>query len=214
MKSADPIRIGVVDDHAVIAWGIAAQLSRHGDLELAAQAETVDALLKSGNEMDVVLLDLRLGDDSTPSRNIRKLHNAKAKVLVYSSGDYLSLVRDAARAGVEGFVRKSESLDVLIDAIRATMKGEVVTSLEWATAIETDTQLPPALLSDRERDVLSRYAVGETAETVAAALSLSPHTILDHIKRIRAKYAQLGRPAPTKSHLLQRAIEDGVVDSN
>ena len=211
--ASQPWRLGIVDDHSVVALGITAALRVREDLDVLGQSATVDGLLAAARRFDLVLLDLRLADDSTPTSNIERLHSVGAKVLVYSSGDSLTLVREAAQAGAVGFVRKSETLDVLVSAVRHALAGEVVASFEWANAIETDPRLPESILTSREREVLGRYASGETAETVAAALSISPHTVLDHIKRIRVRYAGQGRPAPTKSHLLQRAIEDGLVEN-
>ncbi|MBN9194679.1 MAG: helix-turn-helix domain-containing protein, partial [Microbacterium sp.] len=65
--------------------------------------------------------------------------------------------------------------------------------------------------SERETEVLRLYAGGQTADLVAAALFISRDTVNDHIRRIRAKYAAAGRPAPTKVDLFKRAVEDGLV---
>ncbi|HMQ65504.1 MAG TPA: helix-turn-helix domain-containing protein, partial [Arachnia sp.] len=66
-------------------------------------------------------------------------------------------------------------------------------------------------ITAREAEVLALYAVGETAERVAAQLFISRETVLSHLQRIRAKYASVDRPARSKVELYQRAIEDGIL---
>jgi len=123
------------------------------------------------------------------------------------------LVRSPARAGAIGMVRKSELPATIVEAVRAVLRGEVVASADWAAALDFDTDFVTARLSDREAEVLSLYAAGETAARVAARLFISRQTVLDHIRRIRTKYAAVGRPAPTKLDLYLRAVEDGIVST-
>lgn len=74
-----------------------------------------------------------------------------------------------------------------------------------------DDQVVAVQITPRERQVLGRYAAGETADHVARELGISRETVLDHIRRIRAKYARIDRPAHTKIDLYRRAVEDGVL---
>lgn len=69
-----------------------------------------------------------------------------------------------------------------------------------------------AALTRRESEVLALYASGETAERVAEELFVSQATVIDHIRRIRAKYAAVDRAAPTKVDLFRRAVEDGLIE--
>jgi DNA-binding CsgD family transcriptional regulator len=67
-------------------------------------------------------------------------------------------------------------------------------------------------LSPRQREVLVAYATGsDLLPTVARRLGMDPETLKTHLRRIRAKYAAAGRPAPTRRDLYVRAVEDGVV---
>nr|WP_084247661.1 helix-turn-helix transcriptional regulator [Gordonia hydrophobica] len=68
--------------------------------------------------------------------------------------------------------------------------------------------LAPAL-SRREIEVLLAWMAAESKEDAATRLFISQSTVSTHISRIRAKYAAVGRPAPTKAHLLARALQDG-----
>jgi len=206
-------RVGVVDDHPSVILGVGSILNAQDGMFVAAWGATVPELLAQETRFDVVLLDLVLADGSTPSSNIRALEPTGAPVLAYTSGDQPSLVREAARAGAIGMVRKSELPATIVEAVRAVLRGEVVASADWAAALDFDTDFVTARLSDREAEVLSLYAAGETAARVAARLFISRQTVLDHIRRIRTKYAAVGRPAPTKLDLYLRAVEDGIVST-
>ncbi len=202
-------RIGVVDDHAAVNLGVAALLAGLDDLVLVGAAPTVDVLLEAAPALDLVVLDLSLGDASTPAANVARLVEAGARVLAYTSGAEARLVRECARAGVVGVIRKSAAPEVLVAAIRAALRGEVVATADWAAAIDADVH--SAGLTVRERQVLELYASGEKADRVARVLGISRETVLDHVRRIRVKYAAVDRAAPTKVDLYRRAVEDGMI---
>jgi DNA-binding NarL/FixJ family response regulator len=202
-------RIGLVEDHESVAMGLRAILADESDLDLVAVAATVDELLAQTRVLDLVVLDLRLGDGSSPRANVEKLHASGMQVLVYTSAENPFLVRSAARAGVLGVVRKSEPAAAIVSAIRRAAGGGQVVTTDWAAAIDGDPQLPDVGLSPRQREVLALYASGEKAGRVARLAGLSEQTVNDYLVRIRNKYADAGRPAPTKTDLYKRALEDG-----
>ncbi len=203
-------RVGIVDDHPAVVLGVARIVDAHPDMYVAASGSTVAEMLTHDRRLDVVLLDLVLADGTTPTQNIRALDRI-APVLAYTSGERPRLVREAGRAGVIGMIRKSELPDAIVDAIRTVVRGEVVATADWAAALDSDASFVAAELSDREAEVLALYASGETAERVGEQLFISRETVLDHIRRIRAKYAAVDRPAQTKIDLYRRAVEDGIV---
>lgn len=181
------------------------------DFAVSGAAATVAELLTAGEAYDLVLLDLALGDGSRPGENVRALRARGIPVLVYTVGDEPSLIREAAAAGAMGMVHKTETPRNLIAAIRAVLSGEVGATADWAAALDTDEDFVAAGLTAREAQVLGLYASGETAERVAQELFISRETVLDHLRRIRAKYAAIDRPAPNKLDLYHRAVEDGIV---
>ncbi|WP_236581196.1 LuxR C-terminal-related transcriptional regulator, partial [Rhodococcus sp. T7] len=85
----------------------------------------------------------------------------------------------------------------------------VVATTDWAAAIDGDPNLLDVDLSPRQREVLALYASGEKAARVASLTGLAQETVNDYLGRIRQKYAEAGRPAPTKTDLYKRALEDG-----
>lgn len=207
-----PRRIGVVEDHESVAIGLAAMLAPEPDLDLVLTAGTVAELLVAARDLpqlDLVVLDLRLADGSTPEDNVRALRDRGIEVLIFTGADNAFLVRSAARAGVLGVVRKSEDVQTVVAAVRRAGSGEQVVTTDWAAAIDGDPQLSDVGLSPRQEEVLTLYASGEKASRVARLTGLSEQTVNDYLGRIRQKYADAGRPAPTKTDLYKRAVEDG-----
>lgn len=202
------LRVGVVEDHESVIEGIKSFLADQFDLEFVAGAGTVAALVAAtGAELDLVVLDLRLGDGSSPAENIAAIAELGIGVLVYTSGDEPYLVRQAAAGGALGVVRKTATKSVVCAAIRRAANGEAVPSADWASALDSDpgfVDLPPRL-----REVLELYAAGGSGAHVARVTGVGIDTVNEYVDRIRRKYREVHRPAPTKTDLYKRAVEDG-----
>lgn len=204
--------IALVEDHALIALGFRDLVSAADDLRLVGMVETVAELDGLSESVDLVVLDLRLADGSLPADNVRAVHERGAHVLVYTGAEDRRLIQSAARSGALGLIRKSADAATLLNAIRTAAHGREVFGVDWAAAIDSDAQLPDAKLSSREQEILSLYASGETATSVADITTLSRETVADYVSRIRRKYAQVGRPATTRIDLYKRALEDGLLE--
>lgn len=202
-------RIALVDDHEIVAVALEATLAGLPQFEYAGIAPTVDDLLERFADIDLVVLDLRLADGSSPVRNVERITEAGAKVLAYTSGENPYLVRAVAKTDVLGILRKSEPVAVLADALHAAAAGTPVVTTEWAAAIDSDPALVSVRLSAQEQKVLTLFANGNKARAVASEAGIAPGTVEDYVRRIRAKYTRAGRPAHTKIDLYKRAIEDG-----
>jgi DNA-binding NarL/FixJ family response regulator len=204
------LQVGLVDDHEVIGAAVRAALRGSTELELVAVAPTVDALLENRHRrLDLVVLDLRLADGSSPVNNVDRLTKAGCHVIAYTSGENPYLLRAVARTPVLGIIRKSEPLEALTRALVRAAHGQPVVTSDWARAVETDPLLADAKLSRQEQRMLALFADGNTAQSVAEEAGIAVSTIEDYVRRIRAKYAKAGRPATTKVDLYKRAIEDG-----
>jgi DNA-binding NarL/FixJ family response regulator len=208
-SSVGPRRIGLVEDHESVVMGVRAMLADQPDLDLCVSAANVAELLHSSLNLDLVVLDLRLADGSSPTMNVGQLRDAGFPVLIFTGAENPYMIRLAARAGVLGVVRKSETSADVIAAIRAAANNEQVVTTDWAAALDGDPHLSDVGLSPRQRQVLALYASGEKTLRVAHLTGLSPQTVTDYLGRIRAKYAAAGRSAPTKTDLYKRAVEDG-----
>jgi len=206
------VRVAVVDDHESVRLGLKAAFIGEGyDFLLA--AATVDEFVAglSGRECDVVILDLSLGDGSTVTDNVKRVQAIGAAVLVHSIADRVASVREALAAGAAGIIPKSSATKAVLDAAAVVARGEVLNNLEWATAIDADREFSKAQLGRREREILHLYASGLPLKLAAEQLGIGYSTAREYLDRIRIKYVEVGRPAPTKVDLLRRAVEDGIL---
>ncbi|MBH0008434.1 response regulator transcription factor [Salinibacterium sp. SWN1162] len=215
MSEHDPpprtYRIGHVDDHETVQLGFASLLSHSPDIILHSSAASVRDLESVASELDLVVLDVRLSDGTTVDENVAWLRERGLNVLVFTAADNATEVRAASRAGVLGIVRKSESRDVIVDAVREAALGNPVVTTDWAAALDSDPELAAAGLSPKEQEVLAHYASGDKSVAVAHRAGLSASTVAEYVRRIRHKYAMAGRPAATKVDLYKRAVEDGIL---
>lgn len=205
-------RVILIDDHEVIALALREALADETDLDFAGVAPTVDEALALCGESDddgVAVLDLRLSDGSSPVRNVDRLVAGGFAVVAYTSGESPYLLRLAAQTPILALVRKSEPLARLIEALREAGGGRATMSTEWAAAIDSDPGLDAAALSEQEQHVLRLFAAGLKSQAVASGLGIAPSTVDDYVRRIRTKYARIGRDAGTKIDLYKRAVEDG-----
>ncbi|BDZ48214.1 DNA-binding response regulator [Frondihabitans sucicola] len=208
------LRVALVEDHEIVAVGFAELLREYPDIRVVAVTPTVRELDLTATPVDLVVLDLRLGDGSSATDNIRSLLDAEVDVLILTAAEDPHAIRAAAKAGALGIVRKSQPVEELVEAIRDAASGATVAGLDWAAAIDGDAGLADAGLSAREREILALYASGEKAQSVAYLTNLSKSTVANYVSRIRAKYANAGRPAHTKVDLHRRAAEDGLINED
>ncbi|GAB6856963.1 response regulator [Microbacterium xylanilyticum] len=209
--------VALIDDHESVRLGLAAALER-ADFDVvfsgAGVAEYLDARGRAlPAPADVVLLDLTLGDGTTVTENVTRLVADGSSVVIHSVADRPVSVREALVAGAAGVISKSSPLDDVIAAVRTVARGEALNNVEWANAVDGDTAFADAQLSTREREVLRLYATGLPLKVVAERLGVAYSTAKENITRIRVKYVEVGRPAPTKVDLLRRAMEDGIVET-
>ncbi|MET1053635.1 MAG: response regulator transcription factor [Mycetocola sp.] len=207
-----PVRVGIADDHESVRLGLAAACETTG-FEVVFEAATVRELVDgiAGRPVDVIVLDLSLGDGSLVTDNVHLARGTGASVLVHSIADRVALVREALAAGAAGVIPKSSPTTTVMAAVASVARGDVLNNLEWASAIDADGDFSRAQLGRRERDVLHLYASGLPMKDVASQLGIAPSTVKEYLDRIRGKYVEIGRPAPTKVDLLRRAVEDGIL---
>lgn len=209
-------RVALIDDHESVRLGLEAACARDGSQTVVFSGSTVGSYLDwrsstSAAPADVVVLDLTLGDGTTVTENVSSLVADGASVVIHSVADRPAAVREALVAGAAGVVSKSSALDDVLDAIRTVAQGDPLNNVEWASAVDGDREFADAQLSTREREVLRLYATGLPLKAVAERLGVAYSTAKENITRIRVKYVDVGRPAPTKVDLLRRAMEDGIV---
>ncbi|BDV30015.1 response regulator transcription factor [Microbacterium terricola] len=209
-------RVALIDDHESVRLGLTAACLRAGSAEVVFSGSSVGEYLdwrvfSKSPPADVVVLDLTLGDGTTVTENVHNLVRDGSSVIIHSVADRPAAVREALAAGAAGVVSKSSPIDDVIAAVRTVAAGEVLNNVEWASAVEGDRAFADAQLSTREREVLRLYAAGLPLKVVAERLGVAYSTAKENITRVRVKYVEVGRPAPTKVDLLRRAMEDGIL---
>ncbi|MBW9094586.1 response regulator transcription factor [Microbacterium jejuense] len=209
--------VALIDDHESVRLGLEAACARIADMEVAFSGNTVTEYLgwrvrTRGAPADVVVLDLTLGDGTTVTENVTRLVRDGSSVIIHSVADRPAAVREALAAGAAGVVSKSSPIGDVIAAVGTVARGEPLNNVEWASAVEGDRDFADAQLAAREREVLRLYAAGLPLKAVADRLGIAYSTAKENITRIRVKYVEVGRPAPTKIDLLHRAVEDGLID--
>jgi len=209
-----PLRVALVDDHPVFRLGLAGLLASLDGVEVVVQAETSrEALDRIDAAVDVVVMDLHLGDDSgiETTRDLVRRHPDLAVLVVTMDEDDESVVA-AIRAGARGYLLKSATPDELERGIRAVANGEAIMGPQVAaramaslTGSRTSVTLPFPELSDREREVLDLLARGFDNATIARRLVLSPKTVRNHVSHVLTKLGVADR-----AQALIRAREAGL----
>lgn len=205
------IRVALIDDHPMMSAGVAAELTADLDVDVVFSGQTVDELMDVDPELDLVVLDLRLNDESEPEQNITRLIDHGWRVLLYTQERRPAVLGRCLLAGAMGTVDKHEDPAVLAEAVQTVASGEAYLSADWASAITAVTCGWVPDLAPREGEVLKLYAAGLPMKSVARRVGIAEETAKEYLGRVREKYLRAGRPAPTKTDLLVRAIEDGLL---
>jgi len=188
------IRLLLVDDHAVVREGYRRLLERRPDLKVEAEAGTAAEALERFKEVkpDVTILDLSLPDMGGIELTRRIIQrDPGARLLAFSMHRDPLFATQALRAGVLGYVTKSNNPDVLIQAVYTVARGERMISPDIApdmalNLLKGDSH-PVEELSPREFEILRLLLDGKGAEDIGAILHISPKTVQNCHYQIKAK---------------------------
>jgi DNA-binding NarL/FixJ family response regulator len=208
---ADLITVVVIDDHPATIAGIEAWCAASEVRVVDSGASVAVAWTEPGGSADVVVFDLQLGGPVPAFADLRRLVDAGRQVVVYTMREDRDTALSCIDIGASGYLTKAEGPTHLIAAIRAAAESLPYTPPSLARAIGDDTRLDRPRLTPREVDVLVNWFASESKEMVARKLNLSVSSVNTYINRVRIKYANAGREAPTKAALVARAIQDGLV---
>jgi DNA-binding NarL/FixJ family response regulator len=191
-------RVLLVDDHAVVRFGIAQLINQQSDLMVCGEEEDAGKALSVIGELkpDLVIADISLKESSGLElmRNI-KVQYAGLPVLVVSTHDETVYAEIAFRAGALGYLMKGDALDKVVTAIRRVLSGNVYVSdaltakmLQHQVRGQTDLEQPPVKgLSDRELEVLQLIGQWKKTKEIAAELHLSIKTVEYYREQIKQK---------------------------
>lgn len=195
-----PVRLVVVDDHALVREGTAELLDRDPDLAVVGQAGSGEEAIALVRELrpDVVLLDVALPgmNGIEVARALRTL-GSDVRVLILSAYDDHAYLIEALDAGVAGYLLKTVSGRELVDAVRTVAGGAMVlgepVSRHLTGHWQTDSAAPSSELTARESDVLALVARGWSNKRIASELGLGLRTVEGHVSNLLAKLALSSR---------------------
>ena len=208
------IRVVLVDDHEMVAAGLAAALSDEPDIEVVGVAMTLATAeeVVGSTKPDVVVMDYGLPDGSGAdgTRRVRRLNPETNVVMLTATTDEHALA-DALGAGCCGFISKGGPLADLTHAVRAAANGDAafpadVVAMLAHLGTQPAAELGPDL-SVRELEVLRALADGHSTTAIAQTLGLSEHTVRNHVSNMLTK---LG--AHTKLQAVVFAARAGLID--
>jgi two-component system, NarL family, response regulator LiaR len=198
-STSKPIRIMLVDDHAMVRKGLATFIKAYEDLQLAGEAENGAAGVKLCGEIlpDVVLMDMVMPemDGASATRAICEKY-PQVQVIALTSFKEGDMVKNALEAGAIGYLLKDVSATDLVRAIRAAYAGRATLSPGAAQAlVEASKQpvTPGQDLTEREREVLALMIEGLNNTQIAGKLIVSPSTIKSHVSNILSKLGVASR---------------------
>jgi DNA-binding NarL/FixJ family response regulator len=202
----------IVDRHRVVAEGIQSLLDQHDDLQVVGIAtNAADALrLASETNPTVIIADYQLPDVTGAALAARLRHDQPAShVLLLSSVVSSALLQEAVRAGVRGFLLKTQPAEQLVDAVRRAASGEMLIPAgrlaEFLAGSDTDAQLFD-LLTGREREVLRQLEAGLDNRQIAKRMGIGYVTVRSHLRNLSSKL-----DAHSKVEILARAAELGLI---
>jgi two-component system response regulator NreC len=210
-----PIRVLLVDDHAVVRSGLRRVLEAEPDIDVVAEAGSArDAVFEArARKPDVIVMDVVMpgtsGIEATPS----VLHEAPdAKVLVLSMQDDPRYVREAFAAGASGYILKEAADTDVVEAVREVAKGNrYLQPILGARVMDSEARQREEAdadpLSDREREVLRMLALGHTNQEIAQALYISVRTAESHRAHIMQKLRLSTRAELVRYALAHRLLE-------
>ena len=214
------IRVALADDQALIREGLRFQLSAEPDIEVVGTASDGEqaVALAVAERPDVLVMDIRMPVLDGIAATRRLLGDGRAagtRVLVLTTFHLDDYVYDALRAGASGFLLKDATPEQVLTAVRTLAAGEALLSPVVTTRLIADfvRQQPPhapstrpAVLTEREREVLRLVARGLSNAELAERLCLSHATVKTHVSRVLGKLELHDR-----AQLVVFAYETGMV---
>src|SRR6266516_4934658 len=205
-----PLRLLLVDDHALFREGLISLLSYQDDFTVVGEADDAESALDQARALqpDIVLMDIELpGEDGVTTTQRLKMELPAVTVVMLTVRDDSQTLFEAIKAGAQGYLLKNVRSRELLEQLRGLARGEAAISRRLAARIleeirgQPEPFGPEEALTAREMEVLelvaARLSNAEIAERLVAArlsnaeiaerLVVSEHTVKNHMKRILSK---------------------------
>jgi two-component system NarL family response regulator len=202
-RGPDPIRVLIVDDHALFRRGLEMVLAEEADIDLVGEAsDGAEAVEKADEALpDVVLMDIRMPRSSgIEACRAMKALAPSTKIVMLTISDEEEDLFEAIRAGASGYLLKDIPYDEVADVVRAVHGGQSLINPSMAAKLLTEfaalakrdeseraEQVPAPRLTDREIEVLKLVARGMNNRDIAKELFISENTVKNHVRNILEK---------------------------
>jgi len=215
---AQAARILLADDHALVRSGLRMILDAEPDLQVVAEAADGHEAIKAvdGTPVDLAILDIAMPRMTglQAAREINRTHPT-VRILILSMYDNEQYFFESLKAGASGYVLKSVAHRALLEACRATLRGEPSLYAGAVTALIRDylhrarqgDDLPDNILTPREEEVLKLVAEGYSSREIANTLGISAKTVDRHRTNTLAKLGLRDRLALTRYAIRAGLIE-------
>lgn len=214
LSAEDPhtVKVVIVDDHEIVALGLASLLQDEADIRVCASVRTVEDAIVSveRHHPDVVLMDYRLPDGTGVDATIaiQKQPNPPGVIMITSAVDR-RVLNQALDAGCCGFVSKNADRRDLIDAVHAGAQHDSFFTRDVLKHLVHLKRFDAPVhneLSQREIDVLQSTADGKSPHSIAEELFLSSHTVKNHLR-----HAMFKLDAHTKLDAVVKALRAQII---
>jgi NarL family two-component system response regulator YdfI len=219
----EKIRVIIADDHLMVRTGLRVMLGTTAEIDLVGEASdgAEAVLLVEEQQPQVVLMDLRMpGVDGIEAIRQMRERWPDIAVIILTTYNEDDLMIRGLQAGARGFLLKDVDLEVLLQAIRAGARNEILvppvvmerllaraaqTTQSHPERVSNRTRIHPAL-SEREVEVLSGVARGERSKEIAARLNITERTVTSYLTTI---YSKLG--VDSRASAVAVALERGIL---
>ena len=212
ISPSQPIRVMLVDDHAMVRRGLATFLMVFDDFNLVGEAENGRSAIQLCAKVlpDVVLMDMAMPEmDGVTTTRLIHQQFPQVRVIALTSFKEGKLIKDALEAGAIGYLLKDVSAEELARAIRAAHSGRATLSPEAEQSLVQTANQPPAPgldLTGRERVVLALMVEGLNNTQIAGRLIVSPSTVKSHVSNILSKLGVASRTEAVALALRNRIL--------
>ena len=213
---AEPTRILLADDHALVRRGVRLILDSEPDLTVVAEAGDGAEAIAMADGVDLAILDIAMPHLTglQAAREISRSH-PNVRILILSMYDNEQYFFEALKSGASGYVLKSVADRDLIEACRAAMRGEpflypgAITALirDYLERDRVGDRMPESILTPREEQITKLIAEGNSAKDIAESLVISVKTVDRHRANILQKLGMRDR-----LELTRFAIRTGLVE--
>jgi DNA-binding NarL/FixJ family response regulator len=205
----DPlISVLIVDDHPLMRFGVAGEINAQRDMKVVAEAENGDSALAlfRAHKPDVTLMDLKMpGMNGIDCLMAIRAEFRQARIIVLTTATGDIQVTRAFKAGAVGFLLKDTLRSELVNTIRVVHAGG--RRIPQEIAQQMALHAIEDALSEREIEVLRGVAQGRSNKIIAAELSITEHTVKNHLKNILSKL-----DADDRTHAVTIALKRGYID--